>query len=59
MKFTGKGAQIAGIVYISVLLSILTLGIFAYWASCTIRKWIYLNYEVSDEANPQKTVDLF
>jgi len=59
MKFTGKGGQIAGIVYVSILLSILTFGIFSYWAYCTIKKWVYLYYEPSEEANPQKTVDLF
>lgn len=49
LKYKGTGSQLLPIVLLNLLFTIITIGIFRFWAKTNIRKYLWKNTYLDDE----------
>ncbi len=48
-QFTGKGGELFGIYIVNMILTVVTLGIYSFWARVKIQKYLYQNTALMNE----------
>lgn len=57
IQFNGEGASLFGTLFVANMLTMVTFGIYRFWAICKIRKWFMNNMKITENGQPVGTLD--